>query len=694
MNYIRKILISVTVLTFIMNVVAYAENFYVSPSGSDKNPGTISNSFATIQKARDTVRVLISKGLDSNVTIYMRAGTYFLDDSLVFDDRDSGTKKYSVTYCAYPKEKVIISGGVKITNWQKKDNNIWTAYIDDIKTGKWEFSQLFTGDKRLTRARFPNEGQYLIVQNVKNNFVNSISSIQLINKFANNIISNHVLTVDQKFPGNNLADKGVELVMLHSWSTSRSRIKKTEDKNITTFYPIGWIGHGSTSVSKGRKMYLEHALEFIDVPGEWYLNRDTGILHMMMDEGQNPNKMHIVAAKVEKLLELRGTQRSPIRNVHFKGIDFEHANWNMPLAGYAGIQAGFNGHNYILEPTYGPPVTMLWEYAKDCSYANNRLAHTGASGLAFGAGCDRNKIIDSEFFDIGGNAVMVGWQKKATLPPRQMFESDWGNLDDAPQGNVVSGNHIHHCATVQYGGVGIFEAFSADTVITNNNIHDQPYSGISIGLAWNDRLTSQKRANISYNHIHDVMMMMNDGGGIYVLGYQPGTVVHHNLIHDVPNGHGFYTDEGSSHILFENNIVYRAGQYGYQHHYGHDNIIRNNIFVLPAKAGIRRAGVNDRISFIVEKNIFYLNTNQVTFGEFSGDKKFIFRNNLYFNIKGQNLVFDEGSFKDWQKRGQDVNSIIDDPLFEDIEKDNYNLKPDSPAFNLGFKPIDLKNLAP
>jgi hypothetical protein len=63
------------------------------------------------------------------------------------------------------------------------------------------------------------------------------------------------------------------------------------------------------------------------------------------------------------------------------------------------------------------------------------------------------------------------------------------------------------------------------------------------------------------------MQKLADGGGIYTLGFQPGTVLRGNHIHDVhrtafahggaPNN-GFFIDEGSKGFLFEANVVYRT----------------------------------------------------------------------------------------------------------------------------------------
>jgi len=48
----------------------------------------------------------------------------------------------------------------------------------------------------------------------------------------------------------------------------------------------------------------------------------------------------------------------------------------------------------------------------------------------------------------------------------------------------------------------------------------------------------------------------------------------------------------------------------------------------------------------------------------------------------------------WQALGLDTHSVIADPQFVDRAKDDYRLKPDSPAFKLGFKPIPMDEIGP
>jgi len=212
-------------------------------------------------------------------------------------------------------------------------------------------------------------------------------------------------------------------------------------------------------------------------------------------------------------------------------------------------------------------LAIEYTHALDCVLLRCRLSHIGASGVGFGAGCQRNKVVGCEIFDIGGNGIMVGWRGKEQAGEGIKLDADWNDLNDAPVANEISNNFIHACGVVNHGCVGIWEAFSAESRIAHNLVTELPYTGISVGFRWNTSATSQRGCIVEYNHIHDVMKMVADGGGIYTLGLQPKTMLRGNLIYDVhrsnfahggaPNN-GIFFDQGSKSFLVEGNIIYNT----------------------------------------------------------------------------------------------------------------------------------------
>jgi hypothetical protein len=162
-----------------------------------------------------------------------------------------------------------------------------------------------------------------------------------------------------------------------------------------------------------------------------------------------------------------------------------------------------------------------------------------------------------------------------------------------PNGNVVENNTITHTGVSHFSANGIWCGIVRDTKIRHNEVSYNPYTGIACGWCWGPQKTSCGGNLIERNHVHDVMDLVQDGGGIYTLGWQPGTVIRGNLIHDnhmspfaCGDGQcGLYFDEGSSAFLVEDNIQYDVD---YEHgtkiaqnvNNGPPHVIRNNFLAV------------------------------------------------------------------------------------------------------------------
>ncbi|MFN3487197.1 MAG: PDZ domain-containing protein, partial [Planctomycetota bacterium] len=132
-------------------------DYYVAPGGDDAGPGTFERPFATLQRARDAVRTRRS---GKPVTVYVRGGTYLLERTLVFGPEDSGTPEAPIVLAAYPGERPVLSGGLRLSGWRRGEINgraVWTAEAP-------ETLQLFVDGRRRPRARLPKEGFYTIAE--------------------------------------------------------------------------------------------------------------------------------------------------------------------------------------------------------------------------------------------------------------------------------------------------------------------------------------------------------------------------------------------------------------------------------------------------------------------------------------------------------------------------------------------------
>ncbi len=540
---------ALALLTFSLSLCG-AANLHVSPRGNDANSGELSAPFATIQRAQSEVRERIAAGLSENLAVYIHDGVYFLDAPLQFGPADSGIEEFSVTYAAAEGASPIISGGRVITGWVRGESNRWTTRVPQAASGNGHFRQLFVDGQRLPRGRFPNAPELLHVQSVSEDV--------------------RTITVDRSIEFGDLADQNAELVMYQNWSISRVGIESTNGATIRVENPMGWIGHGpATTASPGKPAYIEHALAFVDQPGDWYLDYESGELRYQAAEGEDPNTREFIAPLLDQLVIVGGTAQSPVRNLHFRGLTFAYTHWERPAFGYLGIQAGHHGTRTD-EPTYVLPSAIEFTYTRNSSLEHCTVTHTGACGVVFGAGCRDNRVDGCEFSDIGGNGIMVGWRGKGEVTGRELggdfhLSGDWLNPDDAPINNAITGNRVQQCGAINHGCVGIYDAFARNTRIAHNVVHDMPYTGISVGFRWNETETSQRGAIIEYNHVYDTMKMLADGGCLYTLGYQPGAIIRGNVFHEVhrsafahggaPNN-GIFFDEGTKGFHVVGNTIY------------------------------------------------------------------------------------------------------------------------------------------
>ena len=517
---------------------APAAEIFVAPTGSDSNPGTRESPLATLAAAQQAVRKEIAAGLKADVKVTLRGGTYRLAEPLVFGPEDSGTEQLAVVYAAAPGEKVVVSGGRPVADWKRGEGGVWTAEVPGVKEGKWCFRNLFVNGRRAVRARTPNRDA-------------AEPHWQLTGATLSQDLKRYTLTLP---PGcvaawRNVGD--VEVMVAGNWEINRKKLESVDEKSGTVVLaPPHAEGHEAIRPGPGRWCCFENAREMLDQPGEWYLDRTSGVLSYMPLADEDMTKAEVIAPVLSRLVEAAGTRERPVRNLHFRGISFQHTDWQLPAIGYFGIQANHHiGEVHWTRPWSVIPGAIRFQDVQTSSVEDGAACHLSTCGIELGPRCRGNLVQGMDIFDASGNGVMVGGPNDES---------------QAPSDNRVSNNHVHDCGVEYYGAVGIWVGFARGTTVSHNLVHGLPYTGISAGWQWNPSPTACKENRIEYNHIYDVMNRLCDGGGIYTLGFQPGTVIRGNHIHDArrsryaqgaPNN-GMFIDEGSKGFLFEANVIY------------------------------------------------------------------------------------------------------------------------------------------
>lgn len=522
---------------------AQQKEFFVSPRGDDDSPGTRAGPFATITRAQRAVRASLRKGPSEDVTVNLSGGEYRITEPLIFDEMDSPDSLHRVSYRAGSGEPVVVSGGRALIGWTKVRGTIWKCRTHDPEGSGGGFRQLFRDGERLMRARYPDGEETLTISEVSKDLKQ--------------------IRVTGELPWQYLASNRAEIVVLENWNISRIIVDSLAEGTIYLKDEAGWIGHCCTVAKAGMAAYLENSPEMLTVPGEWYHDERGSELYYVARDGEDPNGETFTAPSLNQLLIVRGKPGRLLWNTSFSGITFSYAEFPLPGFGYRGLQAGFYGRSTVpaAEPEYAEPPALLFEYATRCSLEHCRIEHVGGAGVGYGRGTKGCRVVDSEIDDCGGNGVNIGQRTE----PVASLDEDWRSPGDAPSSNAVLNCYVHDCGRTQFGAVGIFVAFSKNTAIRHTTVAHLPYTGISLGFRWNQDPSSMERSLVEANHVFDVMNLLADGGCIYTLGLQPGTVLRDNLLHDAhrskyafggaPNN-AFFFDEGTTALFVEGNISY------------------------------------------------------------------------------------------------------------------------------------------
>jgi uncharacterized protein YjdB len=506
-------------------------SYYVSPSGSDSNPGSLTQPFQTIEEARDRIRA-INSSMTGDIVVYLREGSYNQQATLLFDERDSGSNGYWVVYKAFEEERPVIEGGEPITGWTLHDpvNNIYKAAAgSDIET-----RQLYVNGIRAIRAR--SEGG--LTNPVKN--------------------TAGYTSDDTTLAGwGNITD--LEFVYKAEWTNPRIAIQSAAVENgkaVITMKQPGW-NYVTVRPSVVNPWYLENAYELLDEAGEWYLDRGTDIFYYKPRPGENMSTAGVVAPVIEELVKIQGTTLdTPVDGIHFEGLTFNYTTWLRPSSDMGHADAQNNLLRYGIDTL--PMAAITVEKASHIQFERNEFSKLGIMAIKMVNGVRDSLIRGNRFFDISGGAINVGDPTKHDpeiynpSDPRKLLR----NVD-------IVNNYIHDIGVDYRSSAAIGAGFVVDMDISHNEIFNVPYDGITIGYGLAHVKTSALRnAKLHANFIHDIMgEQIYDGGAIYTLGGTGGTAenknqITENYLRNQMNRYGvIYNDEGSTYWKSERNVI-------------------------------------------------------------------------------------------------------------------------------------------
>jgi hypothetical protein len=640
--------------------------FYVSPRGADANPGTRAKPFATLQRARDAVRARRAGQPERRpAAVVLLGGTHVLAEPLVLTSQDS-----DVTYGAAPGARPVVSGGARVGGWRKHTDRLWAAEVPWLAERAEPCAQLFVNGVRRPCARTPDEGAYFYTQR-----------LTLTPGYPGQCLG---FTYNREDALPWLGQPGVRVALFHNWVNSYNRVQAVdaERRRVTFARPAGIFFLGPEV-----RYYVENSLEALDAPGEWYADREQGRLYYYPLPGERMKRAEVVAPLITSslvVIEGKPQEHVFVDRLNFKGISFQHTDADLSPGYPHSVQGAHTQRGAVFA------TGLRFSRIEACEFT--RL---GEHAVSFREGCLSNTVTACHVRDTGGGGVYLSEGAPAST-------NAWLHT----VGTAVDNNFIHDGGHIYRAACGVFLGGSAShSRVTHNEICDLSWMGVHLGWSWTGRAPAHTHHNeVGYNHIHHLGNgVLNDIGGIYTLGVSPGTVLHHNRIHDVTRfergregygGWGIYLDAGSSQITVANNVVYDTrdgGLHLHNHTYPWGDTVTNNIFAFSRDAELIRNAEMDHEERHVElaRNIVYGSSPRLLGGTWRKGSNFSADGNLYWCTATHAPTFDGRTFAEWQAEGHDRGGRVADPGFVDPAARDFRLQPGSPAPALGFVPVDV-----
>lgn len=637
-----------------------------SPAPDGKGDGPI-KSIWRLEEMINSMRVA-----DSARPITVRfMGDYELDKAITLgastvDSRyNDFFKTADITFESYKDSRARIIGGRRLKGFKKDRFNgvdCISLHIPEVESGKWLFTDLYVNGKPAKPARYPKEG--------------TLKAITTENPNGSVLGNGSKWFIAFKEDLNHL--KGVEDAIVsfnHYWIDEHSPVEAYDRETgmLTLKYRSRFFISVNYDQNKRSDLnyYLENIAETFSAPGVWFLDVKKGMLYYIPNEDENSDELEIIAPTVKHFANIHGTSDNKVTGIRFRNLDFIATKGDYCSTSDLVSNPDTPDETYAADAQscYAAHGAFRFENADVCAIENCHISCTGVHAIEINKGCENMRIENCRISECGAGGIKI-WGTAA---------ADTEDLRPTNH-NIIRGNIIKNCGKRWAASCGVLICHSAHNEVSDNEICNLEYSGVSVGWVWGYDHSTTYGNIIRNNHIHHIGQgRLSDMGGIYLLGKQHGTVVSGNIVHDVISsnygGMGIYTDEGSSYITVENNIVFRCKECCYQHHYGKHNTVRGNVFAFAGRALFDISRREDRSSVLIEENIFISDGSPAYvagYGFLGAD--FTSSKNTYWDLSGKEPLMMKHKtgdihFTDWQSYyGYDAESKIEKPSDEILTK--------------------------
>jgi len=694
--------------------------FYVSPQGQKGALGSQSAPFKTLSGARDAIRQLDDTERQQDITVWLRGGTYTLSETLELNLQDGGQGEHYVNYRAYGDETPIISSGKAVVGWSKLStkveglpeiakDKVWVSDVTREEFGR--FTALFTGDKRLPRARSAR------FDGVKPTGYEIADSRNVMHKK-----DRHLLKEVRYVEGAPIRDwKNLDDIEVFfnpvPWALNFIPLAAIDlDEKLLT---LKYEANAPAFSQNSPWAVIENAVDFIDEAGEWAHNSQTGKLYYWPHDNAKPSNITIPQlmelVRVEGEINYEAATDVPVKNINFEGLTFTQAKrsvWSEDHKGW-GIQHDWDTFDF-------GNAMLRFRGAENMNVSRSHFTNSAGSAIRLDLHAQNITIENSLIDYVGHMGVLLAGYGPGTK--------------DVNHHNTITNNIIHHVGEIIWHGHAVFAWQSGSNIISNNWIHHVPRKAVGVAsprvqilmkknedfdeaaktIRWNEldldvEWTDDTQAHfmpylhsknniIENNKVTKTLLQLHDGASLNVSGAGEGNIIRHNYVYDV-DYIGARTDDWQRGTITTQNIFENAGTGIVHKDYNH---ITNNIFINIDGEAIRMRAFPRQYfkpESIIKHNIFtkgrrppYGSRNLWNTTEFFATKKgskpipyeYLLDNNTYAFAGADKFL------KKHQPNGVEAHSVAtEQQQFVDVTNKDYRLVEGAAALKTGFVPFDV-----
>lgn len=582
----KRFLIYAIVLISSAKPMAFAD-CYVSPTGCDSNIGTVDQPLASVHMAKALVRKLRAEETieqDSEVTVWLEEGFYELDQGLRLTEKDSNLR-----IKARNGAEVTILGGRRIPSsafHRVTDTLTLSRLVDESvrenvvridlrELGIDDFGtitryghmmpatcaplELFGNGEALPLARYPNDGD------IELQTVVDPGSIPRTGDYSHRGGS-FLYTDPRHSRWAGIDDVWVQGTFHYGYADDNISIASIDtDKRQVTL--AGEHLYGLAGGAPYRKYFVYNLLEELDSPGEWYLDRDKGMLYVWPKYALKETTFTVSMIE-EPIISLENASNVTIEGLNIEagrgiGVYIEGGKGNtickctVRNVGTTGILMGMGARQtfpHITHDDYeGVPISRKVGSLQAHLYEDTTWDRN--------AGSDHN-IDNCYVYGTGSGGIYLSGGSKRLLRP--------GNS----RVNNCLIKDVNRRNKFLYAGINVD---GCGNTVSHCEVCNSEFQGIYV--RGNDHL-------FEYNYLHDLALNSDDTSAWYI-GRDPsdrGNVIRYNYFENIGRSDrmvmGIYLDDGSCGVDVFGNVFFKTGSRGSVFSNGGHNVrVINNIFV-------------------------------------------------------------------------------------------------------------------